>query len=193
MSPRPGHGPESAGPLYPAAEVQTGASLGGVRPDTTAETLVVFGDNPERIHSEAAFAKLCSACQVPASSGMTRLVNDMVNRLIRFDTPRTTADQRRTPQSRADGAGPKGAGHTDLTTSFEDGDHDDVGDADRAYHQSPCRPGPTRAARLPPRQRGGGYDLRRGRSNAARHWTRAVQTTSCTGWKGTLTPYHHDK
>lgn len=43
----------------------------GVGPDTAAEMLVIFGDNPERIHSDAAFAKLCGACPVPASSGMT--------------------------------------------------------------------------------------------------------------------------
>ena len=30
------------------------------------------GDNPERIHSEAALAKLCGACPVPASSGRTK-------------------------------------------------------------------------------------------------------------------------
>jgi hypothetical protein len=33
--------------------------------------LVIFGDNPEWIDSEAAFAKLCGACPVLASSGMT--------------------------------------------------------------------------------------------------------------------------
>jgi transposase len=33
--------------------------------------LIIFGDDPERIRSEAAFAKLCGACPVPASSGMT--------------------------------------------------------------------------------------------------------------------------
>ena len=36
-----------------------------------AEMLLVMGDNPERIHSEAAFAKLCGACPIPASSGKT--------------------------------------------------------------------------------------------------------------------------
>jgi transposase len=30
------------------------------------------GDNPERIRSEAAFAKLCGACPIPASLGKTR-------------------------------------------------------------------------------------------------------------------------
>jgi Transposase IS116/IS110/IS902 family. len=33
--------------------------------------LILVGDNPERIHSEAAFAKLCGACPIPASSGKT--------------------------------------------------------------------------------------------------------------------------
>lgn len=32
---------------------------------------LVAGDNPERIRSEAAFAKLCGACPIPASSGKT--------------------------------------------------------------------------------------------------------------------------
>jgi transposase len=43
----------------------------GIGPDTAAEMLIVFGDNPERVHSEAAFAKLCGACPIPAGSGMT--------------------------------------------------------------------------------------------------------------------------
>ena len=43
----------------------------GVGAHTAAELLIVFGDNPDRIRSEAAFAKLCGACPIPASSGMT--------------------------------------------------------------------------------------------------------------------------
>jgi len=43
----------------------------GMGTDTAAEMLLVVGDNPERIHSEAAFAKLCGACPIPASSGKT--------------------------------------------------------------------------------------------------------------------------
>ena len=38
---------------------------------TAAEMLILVGDNPERIRSEAAFAKLCGACPIPASSGKT--------------------------------------------------------------------------------------------------------------------------
>ena len=42
----------------------------GIGADTAAEVLIVFGDNPERVHSEAAFAKLCGTSPGPASSGM---------------------------------------------------------------------------------------------------------------------------
>ena len=38
---------------------------------TVAEMLILVGDNPERIRSEAAFAKLCGICLIPASSGKT--------------------------------------------------------------------------------------------------------------------------
>src|SRR3954463_113797 len=44
----------------------------GIGPDPAAEMLILAGDNPERIHSEAAFAKLCGACPIPASSGTTQ-------------------------------------------------------------------------------------------------------------------------
>ena len=43
----------------------------GVGAHTAAELLIIFGDNPDRIRSDAAFAKLCGACPIPASSGMT--------------------------------------------------------------------------------------------------------------------------
>ncbi len=43
----------------------------GIGADTAAELLIVFGDNPDRIRSEAAFAKLCGACPIPAGSGTT--------------------------------------------------------------------------------------------------------------------------
>lgn len=33
--------------------------------------LIVAGDNPDRIRSEPAFAKLCGVAPIPASSGMT--------------------------------------------------------------------------------------------------------------------------
>lgn len=43
----------------------------GIGPGTAAEMLLLVGDNPERIRSEAALAKLCGACPIPASSGKT--------------------------------------------------------------------------------------------------------------------------
>lgn len=46
-------------------------SLFGIAEDSASELLIVVGDNPERIHSEAALAKLCGACPIPASSGKT--------------------------------------------------------------------------------------------------------------------------
>lgn len=44
-------------------------SLFGVGPDTAAALLVAAGDNPERLHSEAAWAHLCGVAPIPASSG----------------------------------------------------------------------------------------------------------------------------
>lgn len=41
----------------------------GIATGTAAEMLILVGDNPQRIRSEAAFAKLCGVCPVPASSG----------------------------------------------------------------------------------------------------------------------------
>ena len=43
----------------------------GVGAHTKAELLILFGDNPDRIRSDAAFAKRCGRCPIPASSGMT--------------------------------------------------------------------------------------------------------------------------
>jgi transposase len=47
------------------------ASLRGVGTDTAASLLVAVGDNPERLKSEASFARLCGVAPVPASSGKT--------------------------------------------------------------------------------------------------------------------------
>jgi transposase len=43
----------------------------GISTMTVAEMLILVGDNPERIKSEAALAKLCGVCPIPASSGKT--------------------------------------------------------------------------------------------------------------------------
>ncbi len=44
----------------------------GVGPDTAATLLIAAGDNPERLHSEAAFAALAGVSPVDASSGKTQ-------------------------------------------------------------------------------------------------------------------------
>ena len=44
-------------------------ALFGVGPDTAASLLVAAGDNPERLHSEAAWARRCGVAPVPADSG----------------------------------------------------------------------------------------------------------------------------
>lgn len=43
----------------------------GVGYDTAAQMLITAGDNADRIKSEAAFAKMCGACPIPAGSGKT--------------------------------------------------------------------------------------------------------------------------
>ena len=43
----------------------------GVGYDTAAQVLITAGDNANRIKSEAAFAKMCGACPIPAGSGKT--------------------------------------------------------------------------------------------------------------------------
>ena len=55
--------------LVQAAPAVLGAF--GVGPDSAATFMITAGDNPGRIHSEAAFASLCGSSPVPASSGRT--------------------------------------------------------------------------------------------------------------------------
>ena len=43
----------------------------GVGADIAGALLVAAGDNPDRLHSEAAFASLCGVAPIPASSGRT--------------------------------------------------------------------------------------------------------------------------
>jgi transposase len=43
----------------------------GVGVDTAGALLAAAGDNPERLHSESAFAHLCGVAPIPASSGKT--------------------------------------------------------------------------------------------------------------------------
>ncbi len=50
----------------------------GVGPDTAGALLVAAGDNPDRLHSEAAFAAVCGVSPVEASSG--KVVRHRLNR-----------------------------------------------------------------------------------------------------------------
>jgi transposase len=43
----------------------------GVGPDTAAQLIITAGTNPHRLRNEAAFAMLCGAAPIPASSGKT--------------------------------------------------------------------------------------------------------------------------
>jgi transposase len=47
-------------------------AIKGVGTDTAGALLVAAGDNPNRLHSEAAFAHLCGVAPIPASSGKTQ-------------------------------------------------------------------------------------------------------------------------
>jgi transposase len=77
--------------------------------------LVLAGDNPKRIRSEAAFAKLCGASPIPASSGTTqrhrlnwgghRQANSALYRSVivrmRFHPPTIAYVQRRTAEGKS--------------------------------------------------------------------------------------------
>ena len=54
-----------------AAAVPTLRAAFGLGPDAAAEMMIVAGDNPDCIRSEAAFATLCGPYPLPASSGVT--------------------------------------------------------------------------------------------------------------------------
>lgn len=64
---------ELEGMIHQLCAAANPALLGahGVGPDTAAVLLVAAGDNPERMHSEQAFAALCGASPIEASSGRT--------------------------------------------------------------------------------------------------------------------------
>lgn len=58
------------GPLVAAISPELLARK-GVGTEVAGQLLVTAGDNPGRLHSEAAFAMLCGAAPLPASSGIT--------------------------------------------------------------------------------------------------------------------------
>jgi transposase len=84
--------------------------------DTAAEILIVTGDNPERIRSEAAFAKLAGISPIPTGSGMTsgkhrinhgghRQLNAAIHRTVivrmRFHEPTIAYVARRTAEGKS--------------------------------------------------------------------------------------------
>lgn len=88
----------------------------GIGVDTAAEILIVVGDNPERIKSEAAFAKLAGISPIPAGSGMTsgrhrinygghRQLNAAIYRTVivrmRFHEPTIAYVKRRTAEGKS--------------------------------------------------------------------------------------------
>jgi transposase len=54
-----------------ATAAPTTSAIFGLGPDTVSALLVTIGDNPDRLRSEAAFARLCGVAPIPASSGKT--------------------------------------------------------------------------------------------------------------------------
>jgi transposase len=88
--------------------------LPGIATGTAAAMLILVGDNPERVRSEAAFAKLCGACPLPASSGKTnrhrlnrggnRQANAALHRVVvtrmRFHQPTIDYTRRRTGEGK---------------------------------------------------------------------------------------------
>lgn len=89
--------------------------LNGVGPDVAGQLLVTAGANPDRLRSEAAFAMLCGASPLPASSGKTdrhrlnrggdrhanaALYRVMLSRL-RWDPRTKTYAQRRTKKGKS--------------------------------------------------------------------------------------------
>jgi transposase len=54
-----------------AAAAPALVAVKGVGPETAGALLVAAGDNPDRLRSEGAFARLCGVAPLPASSGRT--------------------------------------------------------------------------------------------------------------------------
>lgn len=84
----------------------------GIGTDVAGALLVAAGDNPDRLGKEAAFARLCGAAPLPASSGKTnrhrlsrggdRIANNALWRIVlvrmRYDERTRTYVERRTKE-----------------------------------------------------------------------------------------------
>ncbi|MFF1462291.1 transposase [Streptomyces sp. NPDC058330] len=87
-------------------------ALRGVGADVAGQLLATAGDNPGRLHSEAAFAHLCGVAPIPASSGRRdrhrhnrggdraadHAPHTIVLRRLRWDERTRTSMERRTGQ-----------------------------------------------------------------------------------------------
>ena len=60
-------------------------ALFGIGPGTAALLLIAAGDHPERLRSEAAWAHLCAAAPIPASSG--KVTRHRLNQALRAHSP----------------------------------------------------------------------------------------------------------
>ena len=76
----------------------------GIGADTAAEMLIIFGDTPDRIHAEAAFAKLCGAGRHRLYRGGHRQANAALHRAVivrmRYHSPTLNDVERRTAEGR---------------------------------------------------------------------------------------------
>ncbi len=71
VAPRPRLGPDAELTTLVTVAAPQLLALAGVGVEVAGQLLVSAGDNPERLHSESAFAHLCGVAPVPASSGRT--------------------------------------------------------------------------------------------------------------------------
>lgn len=102
--------------LRPLVAAHAPALIGkkGFGPHTAAALLIAAGDNPKRLRSDAAFAHMCAAAPIPASSGKTtrhrlnrggnRMANQALWRvaMVRMSTDEATRDyvDRRTAEGK---------------------------------------------------------------------------------------------
>jgi transposase len=63
----------------------------GVGPETAAQLLVTYGDNPDRLTSSAAFAALCGVAPIPASSGKPPGTGSRAEETARPTVPSTSS------------------------------------------------------------------------------------------------------
>ena len=90
----------------------------GIGADSAAEMMIVAGDNPTRVRSEAAFAKLCGACPIPASALSWRPPSSQRGDLPHRDRPHALAPADPRLCRATDGPGPDQEGHHPLSEAL---------------------------------------------------------------------------